>query len=101
MTAASGQGMRTHSQLLLEALDLRLHCISVLRLPLAGRVAGVGQLGQATQSLLQPLHIRQQLRDLKHQDTNTLISPTKMNKSDPCKQQQLFNYVSMVILCCD
>lgn len=46
--AASVQGMRTHSKLLLEALDLRLHCISVLRLPLAGRVAGVGQLGQAT-----------------------------------------------------
>lgn len=54
----------THSQLLLEALDLRLERVDVLRLPLVGHVAGVGQLRQAVQSLLQSLHVRQQLRDL-------------------------------------
>lgn len=54
----------THSQLLLEALDLRLERVDVLRLPLVGHVAGVGQLRQTVQSLFQPLHVRQQLCDL-------------------------------------
>lgn len=54
----------THSQLLLEALDLRLQRVDVLRLPLVGHVAGVGQLRQTVQSLFQSLHVRQQLCDL-------------------------------------
>lgn len=54
----------THSQLLLETLDLRLQRVHVLRLPLVGHVAGVGQLRQTVQGLLQSLHVRQQLGDL-------------------------------------
>lgn len=59
-----GKAEHTHSQLLLEALDLGLQRVDVLRLPLVGHVAGVGQLRQAVQCLLQSLHVRQQLCDL-------------------------------------
>lgn len=63
MGTKDGRG-RTHSQLLLEALDLGLQRVHVLRLPLVGHVAGVGQLRQTVESLLQSLHVRQQLCDL-------------------------------------
>lgn len=54
----------THSQLLLEALDLGLECVDVLRLPLVRHVAGVGQLRQTVQCLFESLRVRQQLCDL-------------------------------------
>lgn len=72
----------TYSQLLLEALDLGLQCLCVLRLSLTGGVAGVSQLGETTQSLLQSLNICQQLCDLKHDRTNIVI-PNPRNKTDP------------------
>lgn len=72
--------MCTHSQLLLEALDLDLHRIGVLRLSLTGRVAGVSQLGQTTQSLFQPLNICQQLCDLKQQNKYIDFSKQKRIK---------------------
>lgn len=66
-------GTCTYSQLLLEALDLGLQRLGVLRLSLTGGVAGVSQLGETTQSLFQSLHICQQLCDLKHDRTNIVI----------------------------
>lgn len=62
--------MSTHSQLLLEALDLGLECVDVLRLSLIGCIARVCQLGQTIQCLLQSLNICQQLCDLKPNDTS-------------------------------
>lgn len=59
----------TYSQLLLEALDLRLECVNVLSMSLVGSIASVSQLRQAIESLFQPLHICQQLCDLKHTDS--------------------------------
>lgn len=70
----------TYSQLLLEALDLGLQRLCVLRLSLTGGVAGVSQLGETTQSLFQSLNICQQLRDLKHDRTN-LVIPNPRNKT--------------------
>lgn len=70
----------TYSQLLLEALDLGLQCLCVLRLSLTGGVAGVSQLGETTQSLFQSLNICQQLCDLKHDRTNTVI-PNPSNQT--------------------
>lgn len=59
--------IHTHSQLLLQALDLGLECVYVLHLSLIGcSVASVRQLGQTIEGLLQSLHVRQQLADLKH-----------------------------------
>ena len=56
--------MSPYSQLLLQALELALECVNVLRLSFVGRTAGVRQLRQTVHSLLQLLHICHQLRDL-------------------------------------
>ena len=66
--------MFTHSQLLLQALDLGLKCVNVLRLPLIWCVACVRQLRQPIQRLLQSLHICQQLRDLNTRKHSLYIS---------------------------
>ena len=65
--------MSTHSQLLLQVLDLGVECVDVLRLPLVGRVACDCQLGQTVQRLLQPLNICQQLCDLTHKYYNVTL----------------------------
>lgn len=51
----------TYSQLLLECFHLALEQFHLLVVPLGGDPSGVRQLGQAIESLLQPLHIIQQL----------------------------------------
>lgn len=54
----------TYSQLLLECFHLALEQFHLLAVPLGGDPSGVSQLGQPVESLLQPLHVVQQLCDL-------------------------------------